>query len=417
MIKKSCFILILLSLFTLLPAYMTIDNEIYLKILVKSAESITLLNDGLIFINGQEYQSNTITITSLPAGKVRISLDKQSFTDEPHKFEISLTGNFYTSENSKQQFSGDIHLREYQGKIAVMNLMNLESYTGFVVTSEIGSGAPTEALKTQAIVARTYAIYMSMKNSGYPWDLQADTSSQVFNTKLKVPQNVIAATKATAFMLVTYKGEIAFTPFSGNGGGYIADVENVWGGKGFTYLGNKADVEYLQDKDMSNNQVVDNWINTDPAIVYQHYNELPNWMKKSYKWEQIVSFDTIADKGKFSKVYSAIVDSRDKSGRISKITFNTASGKESITAQGKIRTILDGIPSALAIIKVSGNNLIIEGKGNGHGVGFCQAGGYLKSYAGWDYVKIIKHYFPGCEIKSDYFFNNGKEDELESLFK
>lgn len=417
MIKKLSFILIMLLLFSLSSAYMTIGDEVFLKVLVKLDKTITLKTDGLIFINGQEFHSKSVKISHTSKEKVKITLDNKSFTDEPYTFELSLTGNFYLSGRPKQQFSGDIHLREHKGEIAVMNLMNLESYTRYVVVSEIGTGAPAEALKSQAIIARTYAIYMSMKNSSYPWDLRADTYSQVFNTKKKVPQNVIDATDATAYMLVTYQGKVAFTPFNSYGGGSLANVEQVWGGKGFPYLSNKADVDYLKGKKMSNYNTVADWIRTDPAKVYPNYKKLPNWIRESYQWKRTVSLNTVAQKGKFSKVYSAKIDSRDDSGRISKITFNTASGKKSVTSQDRIRVILGGVPSTLAIIKVSGNNLIIEGKGYGHGIGFCQSGGYLKSYSGWDYARIIKHYYPGCDITEDYFFDDIGEDGLESLFK
>ena len=416
MIKRIPLILIVLLFIFQLPAYMTLGDEVYLKILVTLDKDITLTTDGMIFVNGREYQSKSLRINNLKDGKVKIKVGGQSFTDEAYKFEISLTGNFSSSGNKKQEFSGDIHIREHAGKIAVMNLMNLESYTRFVVMSEIGSGAPDEALKSQAIIARSYAIYESMKNNSYPWDLRADTYSQVFNTKKQVPQNVIDATNATAYMLVTYKGEVAFTPFNSYGGGYLANVEQVWGGKGFPYLTDKADVDYLKGKKMSKYRNVEDWIKTSPAKVYTYYNKLPNWIKESYQWERSISLNSVATRGKFAKVYSANVDSRDNSGRISKITFNTAHGKKTISSQDRIRSILGGIPSTLAIIKVSGSNLIIQGKGYGHGVGFCQSGGYLKSYAGWDYNRIIKHYYPGCEIRADYFSDTSGEDELESLF-
>lgn len=406
----------MLLFLSLASAYMTLNNEVYLKVLVKLDNSISLVNDGFIFINGEEYQSKKIKISNSSKDKIKVTLDNKSFTDEAYKFEISLTGNFYVAGRPKQQFSGDIHLREHKGKIAVMNLMNLESYTRYVVVSEIGAGAPAEALKSQAVIARTYAIYMSMKNSSYPWDLRADTYSQVFNTKKKVPQNVINATNATAYMLVTYKGDVAFTPFNSYGGGYLANVEQVWGGKGFPYLTDKADVDYLKGKNMSNYNTVADWIRTDPAKVYPNYKKLPNWIRESYQWKRTVSLSKVASKGNFSKVYSVKIDARDNSGRISKITFNTASGKRTVTSQDKIRVILGGIPSNLAIIKTSGSNLVIEGKGYGHGIGFCQSGGYLKSYAGWKYDRIIKHYYPKCEIVSNYFFDTSEEDGLESLF-
>jgi len=417
MIKKHCFTLILFSLFTLLSAYMTIKNEVFLKILVKHDDSITLNCDGLIFINGKEYQSETIKINSLKSGKVTVEINRERLIEETHKFEISVTGNFSLEGNTKQEFSGDLHIREYKDKIAVINLMNLESYTRYVVVNEIGAGAPLEALKAQAVIARTYAIYMSMKNSSYPWDLRADTYSQVFNTEKKVPDNVIQATNATAYMVITYKDKVAFTPFSSYAGGYLADVEDIWGGKGFLYLIDKPDVKYLEGKNMSNNSTAESWIKYNPASAYDDYAKLPNWIKDSYQWERKVSLTTVASQGKLGKVYSAKVSARDKSGRISKLTINTASGVVDITSQDKVRSILGGIPSTLAIIKASGNSLIIEGKGYGHGVGFCQSGGYLKSYAGWDYQKIIKFYYPGCEITKTYFFDTIEQDGLDALFK
>ncbi|MFA7056186.1 MAG: SpoIID/LytB domain-containing protein [Candidatus Cloacimonadales bacterium] len=417
MIKKHCFTLVLLSLFSLLSAYMTLGNEVFLKVLVKLDNSITLNCDGLIFINGKEYQGDKIKINSLKSGKVTVEINRERLTEEAHKFEISVTGNFSLEGNTKQEFSGDLHIREYNDKIAVMNLMNLESYTRYVVVSEIGAGAPLEALKSQAVIARTYAIYMSMQNSNYPWDLRADTYSQVFNTKKKIPINIIEATNATAYMVITYKNKVAFTPFSSYTGGYLANVEDVWGGKGFPYLIDKPDVKYLEDKKMSNYSNVESWIKYNPASAYKDYDKLPNWIKDSYHWEKSVSLTTIESKGKLAKVYSAKVSSRDKSGRISKLSINTASGVVNITSQDKIRSILGGIPSTLAIIKTKGNSLLIEGKGYGHGVGFCQSGGYLKSYAGWDYQKIIKFYYPGCEINNSYFFDTIEQDGLDALFK
>lgn len=392
-----------------------VGDEVFLKILVKLDEHISLETDGLIFINGQEYHSKKLDIIKQKNGKVKVALAGKSLTDLAYKFEISLTSNFSLTGNSKQSFSGDIHIREHKGKIAVMNLMNLESYTRYVVMNEIGAGAPTEALKSQAVIARSYAIYESMRNNSYPWDLRADTYSQVFNTKKKVPQNIIDATNATAYKLITYKGEVAFTPFNGYGGGYTANVEDVWGGKGYPYLVEKADIDYLNKKNMRDYRIVEDWIRTDPSKVYKFYEKLPNWIKESYHWQRSIPLAKVAQKGNYGTLYSLKVVSRDRSGRISKISLNSSQGEKIITSQDKIRSLLGGIPSTLAIIKISGKNIIIEGKGNGHGVGFCQSGAYLKAYSGWKFDKIIKHYYPACELNSDYFFDYSDEDELESI--
>ena len=414
--KKLLFILLLITLYCSLSAFTTIDNEVFLNILVDKGSTVNISTEGFYFVNGEEFNNSGFTISYINKNKFKFTSGRKTIKAKPHEINISVPGNFHIKGKTKQLFSGDIQLREYKDKIALMNIMNLESYTRYVVTSEIGSGAPLEALKAQAVVSRTYAIYMSMKNNRYPWDLRADTYSQVFNTKKTIPTQVIKATNSTEYTIMTYKGKVAFTPFNSYSGGFLADVEKVWGGKGFPYLDAMPDVPYLKKKDLSNLQAVKNWINKEPSKVYKHYSKLPNWITKSFKWKRTVSLNTVASKGKYSKIFSVKTLARSKSGRITKIQITTAKGKNIVTSQDKMRRIFGGIPSTLAIITKHGNSLVINGKGYGHGVGFCQSGAYLKAYAGQNYSQIVTNYYPGCITSSDYFFNPNEEDALDKLF-
>ncbi len=415
MFKKFLMLLMLISLSSNVIAYMIKNNDVFLTILIDSGKKVELDVEGSSYFNGKEYTTHKISVNYIQDDKVKVTIGNKAFTGKAHLMELTIPSSFSKKGNKKQSFSGDIHIRTYKNKIVLLNIMNLESYTRYVVSNEIGSGAPEEALKAQAIISRTYAIYNSMKNVSYPWDLRADTYSQVFNTKKDIPQKVIDACNATEYSIITHNDKPAFTPFSGYNGGYIANVEDVWGGKGFPYLSAKGDNSKVNTKDMTKDSNLKRWIKTSPEKAYKHYSKLPNWLKASFQWKKKVNLTTVANRGNYSKVRSLSVVSRDKSGRVNNLRVVTSKGWENVTSQDKIRRIL-GVTSTMFYLEKHSGYVIVKGKGNGHGVGFCQTGGYLKAYAGWNYKKIIKHYYPQTDLNDSFFFDKSTEDELEKLF-
>ncbi|HYX77334.1 MAG TPA: SpoIID/LytB domain-containing protein [Gaiellaceae bacterium] len=120
-------------------------------------------------------------------------------------------------------------------KVRVVNVVGLEPYLWGVVPREMPDRWPAEALKAQAVVARTYAL--SHLERGGDFDLYPDTRSQVYGGVAAESQPATDAVQATAGQVVLYQGAPAETFFSSSSGGRTANVQDVWtGSKPMPYL-------------------------------------------------------------------------------------------------------------------------------------------------------------------------------------
>jgi len=126
-------------------------------------------------------------------------------------------------------------LRVTGGKaVRVVNSVVLEQYLWGVVPSEMPDTWPAEALKSQAIVARTYAL--THLQGGGDFDVYPDTRSQVYGGIAAESAAGRDAVSGTAGQVVLYKGELAQTFFFSSSGGRTANVQDVWGSKPTPYL-------------------------------------------------------------------------------------------------------------------------------------------------------------------------------------
>jgi stage II sporulation protein D len=110
--------------------------------------------------------------------------------------------------------------------VQTVNALHLEDYVRGVVSAEMPSSWSSEALKTQAVAARTYAITSTVNGNGY--ELYQDTRSQMYTGVAAETPSTDAAVAATHGQVVTYNGNPAITYFFSSSGGYTENVENVW---------------------------------------------------------------------------------------------------------------------------------------------------------------------------------------------
>ncbi len=155
-------------------------------------------------------------------------------------------------EDCAVKFGGKV----YRGSFSVLtngyvlNVLDLEYYLYGVVGEEIGYNAPEEALKTQAIVARSYAAYYM---GGTYYDVLATNASQVYGglsvEEAHDSKAVRRAVDDTAGQVLYYDGDLVEAVFSSSAGGYTENNENVWDGNAIPYL---RGVESPYDEDYSN---------------------------------------------------------------------------------------------------------------------------------------------------------------------
>jgi stage II sporulation protein D len=120
-------------------------------------------------------------------------------------------------------YRGAIELRTEGGGLTAINVLDIDSYVRGVVAGEMPSSWPLEALKSQAVAARTYAL-TTRKTTGL-FDQYPDTRSQVYRGVTGESARSDAAVRATAGRIVTYNGVPAVTYYFSTSGGYTEDVE------------------------------------------------------------------------------------------------------------------------------------------------------------------------------------------------
>ncbi len=128
-------------------------------------------------------------------------------------------------------YPGDLTLAVQDGAIRPVLSLPLESYLLGVVPYEMSDSFPLEALKVQAICARTYALSKMEKNGSEDWDLVDNTNDQVFRGTPAQYENTLKAVEETAGLVLTYKDKLITAWYSASNGGQTELPGNVWSGK------------------------------------------------------------------------------------------------------------------------------------------------------------------------------------------
>jgi SpoIID/LytB domain protein len=137
--------------------------------------------------------------------------------------------------NLGRPYRGQIQVVSERGKLQAINVVGLEAYLYGVVPSEVPTHWPAEALKAQAVVARSYAL--SSRKIGGAFDLYSDTRSQVYLGVQEEEQPTNAAVDATAGEVLLYRGQVARTYYHSTSGGRTAAIADAWpGSKPVPYL-------------------------------------------------------------------------------------------------------------------------------------------------------------------------------------
>ncbi len=140
----------------------------------------------------------------------------------------------------KKAYRGSVEVtRTAAGKLLAVDVVDLEDYLRGVVPSEMPSTWPAEALKAQAVAARSYALAQRLEKK--PYDLFADVRSQVYGGIAAESAAASAAIDATAGSVVLYGGAVADTMFFSSSGGRTASSSEAFAGKPIPYLSSVAD--------------------------------------------------------------------------------------------------------------------------------------------------------------------------------
>lgn len=171
------------------------------------------------------------TVTELPAGvadldrKLRLLANGERL---PLQGPVRvLPGAGAPLQLAGKRYRGELRVSVVAGSLQVVNVLGLEAYLVGVVPGEVPKDWPLEALKAQAVAARTYAVVGLLR--GKPYDLYADVRSQVYYGLDAEATSTTAAVKATRGQIVTYEGEPAQTLYFSSSGGATRSAVDIFG--------------------------------------------------------------------------------------------------------------------------------------------------------------------------------------------
>lgn len=260
-----------------------------------------------------------------------------------------------------------------QGMIAV-NYVDLDEYLYSVVGSEMPTSWPLEALKSQAVAARSYALYKRSKLANTVYDLGDTTTWQVYKGVSAETTSTQAAVQQTASQVLTYQGSIIEAVFHSSSGGHTENVEDVWV-QALPYL--RGVTDYDQQAPV-------------------------------FAWSETVSASEM--RGAISgigNILSMVPVSTTPNGRVRQLKVIGDAGQATLTGE-EFRQALD-LRSSLFVVNPQGGqsvggksttpqSFVIQGRGFGHGLGLSQWGAYSLASQGYNYQQILGHYYRNASL-------------------
>ncbi len=268
------------------------------------------------------------------------------------------------------QYRGFIVLSKVQNNLQIINHVNIENYLCGVVPMEMSKSWPLEALKAQAIAARSYAYNHILNNKNTVFDLDSTTKFQVyggFNAESEISNKAVRDT-AGVVMISKDKPIAAF--FHSTCGGETISNQYVWKGENSEYL-------------------------TDVKCTYCSDSPHFTWHEEM----SINEFSSVLRKNDSAAGALKGITFKKHNGRVTECILNHSSGVISVSGND-LRLLLGAkkIKSWYFTTSKVNNVIRIDGRGYGHGVGMCQYGARGMALKGLDHVEILRKYYRGIEF-------------------
>lgn len=359
----------------------------------------------------------------------------------------NYTPNGGSEKTINRRYRGDMEFRLAAGSVVAVNELPLNEYLYGVVAKEMSKGWPPEALKAQAVTARSYTIVNINKHINEGFNLSSGTHCQAYGGYNVEGTDVNAAVDATKGEVIVLPGEDKplSAVYHSNSGGHTENNENVWGTSPASYLRGKPDPYSLKNgpANWTFSTTIDD-VSTKLNKVDAKFTELASLKLEKYpsgRVKKVIATDvngyTVTRSGSdFGKLFNpGFTQIKDKNGKFTlfisnffnftmtgeagpEITvLNGAGQKTTLTELGSImavafdRTIgiLNGNSSSFYVQDADGlfaenkypsGQITFNGHGWGHGVGMSQWGAYQMAKEGKTYKEILTFYYTGVEVRS-----------------
>src|SRR5690606_38370931 len=280
------------------------------------------------------------------------------------------------SSIKSRKYEDDFEFTVANGAITIVNLVDIDNYLSGVVESEGGGGQHLEYYKVQALMSRTYALKYVNKHSKEGFSLCDRVHCQAYHSMIRFTPTIKEAVQSTSgSVMLDENKQLIDSYFHANCGGQTCEPDYIWNNS-IPYLTTFVDTFCIYTKQAK-------WENRIPKTGWIEYLVKQfNYPIHDSLWaERIFNFEQTERKA-FFLTPALGIPLRDIRQKYSlKSTF--------------FSTYLDG------------SDVVITGRGYGHGVGLCQEGAMKMARSGFDFRQIAKFYFPGAiiiDLSEEEFF-------------
>jgi stage II sporulation protein D len=262
-------------------------------------------------------------------------------------------------------YSGSIEVSKDEKGLHFINSIPFEKYIEGVIAAETGEDWAMEALKAQAVISRTYAMYRKNRSTSKDYHITSSTLHQVYRGK-NTNEVISKAVRETLGEHLTFKGE---------------PIEAFYHS---TCIGNTELPHVVWGKD------------------YPYIKSVPCRGEHSpyEKWQRRFRITEIEEALGMNGIEEMYISGFTSTGRADLIKVITASSNSEIKAVD-LRKLLGyrDLPSTHFSLIMEGGDVVFEGGGYGHGVGLSQWGALELAHEGKNYKEILEHYYPGTVLQ------------------
>ena len=297
-----------------------------------------------------------------------------------------------------EEYGGSVYFQPAADDAVMMvNKILLEEYLKGVVPAEIPTLNQTdlEAMKAQAISARTYALQRMETNRDLLYDVKSTVSDQVYRGFASHTAYADQAITETKGVILVFNNQLATVYYHSTCGGRLERAENLWPEKQLPYL--EGGIDAISNVFSCSASPYFRWLET------RSFSQLDSSFYKQYKRGglQQSSTDTLRLNFKIN------ILKRNSTGRVSEMEIVYADTTVILSGYEIRRFFTDSdgkmLPSNLFYFsQPDDSTLVIHGGGYGHGVGMCQYGALNMARRGLKHYHILSKYYPGTKLLRKY---------------
>ena len=361
---------------------------------------------------------------------------------------VTIGVNFHWERKEDQKFAGALKIIVDKGQLTAINIVGVEDYLLSVISSEMSATASEEFLKAHAVISRSWVmaqiasarkgrvqevpegvhdVVSLVSELDHRFNRRSEETDEVIREYVKwydhedhtrfdvcaddhcqryqgltraTGETVRKAVDLTWGQVLTYEGELCDARFSKCCGGRMEKFSVCWDDKDYAYLQPLPDSPaHLEGgKCFCDTQ--------DKEILGQVLNNYDQETTDFYRWTQVYGVSELSelvarksgtDIGRILRMEAL---ERGESGRIYKLKIVGSDKTLIVGKELEIRKILSEshLKSSAFDVEMTEDEVILHGKGWGHGVGLCQIGAAVMASEGYTYEEILKHYYPGTSI-------------------